>query len=379
MVVISMIRQVEIGDEKEIAKIVIDSWKTSYQGIIEDDYLTDLNYRKKEEELNKDIIKQEQNGYYLYVYEDDAINKILGFIILGPPREKETINFDMEIYELYIESNNKYKGIGTKLINFAKNKMISLGVRNIYLWCLSDNLSGIRFYKKMGGVILKEENLLVGNKSIKNTEIGFNLCSLPTIETDRLIIRKFVETDIDDFYEYASDNEVTRYLSWDTYKNKDIAKEYITSIIEKYNRYELAPWGIELKENSKLIGSIDFVQYDYKNFSAEIGYVLNKNYWNKGIMTEALRAIIKFGFEKMDLVRIEMKHNVKNIGSERVIQKNALKYEGTLRKKEFLKKEFVDVKYYSILKEEYYNNTNNETKRKKYWFKLIVIIVTDLG
>lgn len=357
-----MIRQAKIGDEKEIAKIIIDSWKVSYRGIIEDDYLDKLNYKIKEEKQRKYITEQKKKGYYIYVYKDDIINKILGFIILGPPQKKEIINFDMEIYELYIEPNNKFKGIGTKLINFAKKEMILLGFRNICLRCLSDNLLGIRFFLKMGGVILKEENLVVGNKSVKNMYIGFNLYIIPTLETDRLIIRKFTETDIDDFYEYVSDDEVTRYLLWDTYKNKDVAREYIASIIEKYNRYELAPWGIELKENSKLVGSIDFVKYDYKNFSAEIGYVLNRNYWNKGIMTEALKTIIKFGFEEMNLIRIEMRHNVMNIGSERVIQKNGLKYEGTLRKKEFLKKEFVDVKYYSILKEEFYNKANDEIK-----------------
>ena len=177
---------------------------------------------------------------------------------------------------------------------------------------------------------------------------------LPRIETKRFILRKFTENDIDDLYEYASDNEVTKFLSWDTYKSVDIAVDYIENILLKYSKNEIAPWGIEWKENSKLIGSIDFVYYDRKNFSAEIGYVLNKNYWNKGIMTEALNEIIKFGFDKMDLIRIETRLDPMNVASERVMQKNGLKYEGTLRKKEFLKNKFIDVKYYSILKDEYF-------------------------
>lgn len=186
--------------------------------------------------------------------------------------------------------------------------------------------------------------------------------NLPKIETKRFILRKFTKNDIDDLYEYASDNKVTRYLSWDTYKNRDMAVKYIEDILLKYSKNEIAPWGIEWKENSKLIGSIDFVKYEEKNFSAEIGYVLNRKYWNKGIMTEAVEAIIKFGFEEMNLNRIEMRHNVMNIGSERVMQKNALKYEGTLREKEFLKKEFVDINYYSILRDEYYKKVNDKIK-----------------
>ena len=116
--------------------------------------------------------------------------------------------------------------------------------------------------------------------------------NLPRIETKRCILRKFTKNDIDDLYEYASDSEVTQFLSWDTYKSIDMAVDYIENVLLKYSKNEIAPWGIEWRENSKLIGSIDFVQYDEKNFSAEIGYVLNKKYWNKGIMTEALKEII---------------------------------------------------------------------------------------
>lgn len=177
---------------------------------------------------------------------------------------------------------------------------------------------------------------------------------LPIIENKRFILRKFTKNDIDDLYEYASDSEVTKFLSWDTYKNIDIAVDYIENVLMRYSKNEIAPWGIEWKENSKLIGSIDFVQYDKKNFSAEIGYVLNRKYWNKGIMTEALKEIIKFGFDEMNLMRIETRLNAMNVASERVMQKNGLTYEGTLRKKNFLKKEFIDIKFYSILRDEYY-------------------------
>ena len=181
---------------------------------------------------------------------------------------------------------------------------------------------------------------------------------LPKIETKRLILRKFTKKDFNDLYEYASDNKVTQYLSWDTYKNIDMAVEYIEHMQEKYAKNEIAPWAIEWKENSKLIGSIGFVHYDKKNFSAEIGYVLNRNYWNKGIMTEALKEIIRFGFERMHLIKIEAKLNALNLPSEKVMQKSGLRYERTLRKKEFLKGKLIDIKYYSILKEEYYELKN---------------------
>lgn len=180
--------------------------------------------------------------------------------------------------------------------------------------------------------------------------------SLPTFETERLKIRLFKKEDVDDLYEYCSDDEVTKYLPFLTYTKKQDAIDRINYCIEGYEKLE-APilWAIEYKEEQKLIGGIDFVKWDEENKEAEIGYILNKKYWNKGIMTEALKTILKFGFEKMDLNRIELRCDERNIGSARVMEKNGLKHEGMLRQKRFQKGEFVNIKCYSILKEEYEN------------------------
>ncbi len=179
---------------------------------------------------------------------------------------------------------------------------------------------------------------------------------LPTFETERLKIRLFNENDVDDLYEYCSDDEVTKYLIFPTYRSRQDAIDRINYCKEGYERLE-APilWAIEYKEDEKLIGGIDFVKWDEANNKAEIGYLLSRKYWNKGIMTEALAAIIEFGFEKMGLNRIEICCDERNIGSARVMEKNGLKYEGTLRQERFQKGEYVNVKYYSILKDEYKN------------------------
>lgn len=178
--------------------------------------------------------------------------------------------------------------------------------------------------------------------------------NLPTLETERLKIRLIKEDDIYDLFEYCSDDDVTRYLTFDTYKSLDEAKERIQYCLENYKNID-GPilWAIEYKQDSKLIGSIDFVKWNIEHKVGEIGYALNKKYWNKGIMTEALKAVLKFGFEKMELNRIEINCDERNIASAKVMEKNGLKYEGTLRQKRFQKGEYINLKYYSILKEEY--------------------------
>lgn len=180
--------------------------------------------------------------------------------------------------------------------------------------------------------------------------------SLPQLETQRLKIRLFKREDANDLYEYCSDEEVTKYIYFPKYNSIADAEKRIEKCLKSYETLEKPiPWAIEYKEDKKLIGSIDFVTWDIENNIAEVEYAINSKYWNKGIMTEALKAVIKFGFEKMDLNRIELYCDERNIASARVMEKNGLKLEGVLRAKKFVKGECINLKVYSILKDEYIN------------------------
>jgi ribosomal-protein-alanine N-acetyltransferase len=112
-------------------------------------------------------------------------------------------------------------------------------------------------------------------------------------------------------------------------------------------------FGIEYKENHKLIGTISFVFWNLKHQKAEVAYILSHPYWGQGIMTEALKEIIQFGFDSMDLVRIEARCIEENLGSEGVMKKEGMSYEGTLRKSMFTKGKHHNIKLYSILKDEW--------------------------
>jgi [ribosomal protein S5]-alanine N-acetyltransferase len=169
---------------------------------------------------------------------------------------------------------------------------------------------------------------------------------VPKIETDRLILRKITLNDAEDMYLYASNEEVTRYVTWDTHSSLSDTIDFINSFLPQYD----APWGIELKENGKFIGTVHFVWWQQQHNSAEIGYVLSKEYWAKGLITEAARAIISFGFENMDLVRIQARCFLENKGSERVMEKLGMSFEGISRKVMYVKGDYKDLKLYSLLK-----------------------------
>lgn len=191
---------------------------------------------------------------------------------------------------------------------------------------------------------------------IEETNIQKVFGSIPAFETERLKIRLFKEDDVDDLYEYCSDEEVTKYLSFETYNNKQQAIDRINYCMGLYQRLDKEiTLAIEYKEEGKVIGNIDFIRWNEKDKEAEIGYILNRKYWNKGFMTEALKPLLRFGFENMELNRIEIRCDERNVASARVIEKNGLTYEGTWRQKKIIKGEFVSLRYYSMLREEYKN------------------------
>lgn len=177
--------------------------------------------------------------------------------------------------------------------------------------------------------------------------------NLPILETNRLILRKITLDDVEDMYVYGSDDEVTKHVTWDTHKTISDTKAFAAFVLNKYQNKEVVPWGIELKENGKFIGTIDFVSWTPHHKTAEIGYVISKDYWGKGITTEAANEIIKFGFHKMDLVRIEARCFVENIGSMRVMEKCGMSEEGLMKKAMLVKGKHRDLRLYAILKEEF--------------------------
>ena len=177
---------------------------------------------------------------------------------------------------------------------------------------------------------------------------------LPTLYTKSLMLRKITLEDAQDIFEYAKDPEVTKFVTWEPHKSVDDSMNFLKLVIQKYENNEPSNWGIIYKENNKLIGTCGYDSWVPVHSLAEIGYALSREYWGKGLMTEAAKEVIKYGFEKMNLNRIYARCFVKNIGSQKVLEKVGMKFEGILREQMFIKGTFRDMKIYSILRKEYY-------------------------
>lgn len=99
-----------------------------------------------------------------------------------------------------------------------------------------------------------------------------------------------------------------------------------------------------------MVGACGLVNWEAEHARAEVGFVLSREYWGRGLMSEAVRAILRFGFERMNLNRIEARCIAENAASARVMEKAGMVYEGTLRQREYIKGAYRDIKLYAILK-----------------------------
>ena len=172
------------------------------------------------------------------------------------------------------------------------------------------------------------------------------------IETDRLILRRYVSEDAPaKFRNWTSDPEVTKYLMWKTHPTPEYTQKITDEWITHYSDNKRYHWAITLKENGdEPIGDIAVVRMDEEVSSVHIGYCLGRKWWHKGIMSEALKAVMDFMFDVVGVNRVESRHDPRNLNSGKVMKKCGMKYEGTLRQSDWNNQGICDACYYALLK-----------------------------
>ena len=177
---------------------------------------------------------------------------------------------------------------------------------------------------------------------------------IPTLETERLILRPMRMFDAFDMYEYARMPRTSEFLTWNPYPDIEYTKNYLAFVINKYKSGEFYDWAVVLKgEESKMIGTCGFSRIDFSNNVGEIGYVISPEYHGNGFAPEAAEKIIEFGFDKLDFHRIEAKFIVGNDASLNVMKKCGMTYEGTMRGSMLIKGKYCDIGICSILDNEF--------------------------
>jgi ribosomal-protein-alanine N-acetyltransferase len=181
--------------------------------------------------------------------------------------------------------------------------------------------------------------------------LDINFTPFPNLETDRLQLRRVVIGDVNEIFALRSNVETMKYIPRPLAKTKEEALAHIAMIDEKIENNEGINWAITLKDNPKLIGIIGHYRIKPEHFRAEIGYMLLLEYHRKGIITEAIKVTVNYGFEIMKLHSIEAIIDPENFASEKVLQKSGFVKEAHLKENEYYEGRFLDTVIYSILNE----------------------------
>ncbi len=177
--------------------------------------------------------------------------------------------------------------------------------------------------------------------------------SLPTLSTPRLTLRAARMSDARDMYDYSRDPEVARHVLWDAHTSIRQTRGYLRYLLRQYRAGQPGTFVIELAAEKRVIGTIGLMWVQQDSRSAEIGYSLGRAYWNRGLMTEAVRAILAFCFDTLRLNRVEAQHETDNPASGAVMRHAGMRHEGLLRQRVYNKGRYVDVALYAILRGEY--------------------------
>ena len=149
-----MIRYYEEKDIEQVAKIITEDWKISYKGIIDDEYLKNLDYKDKEKSIREKYQKQKS-----IVLEEGYIK---GYSRFGKNRDEEKELG--ELYALYVKADERGKKIGERLLKKTADILSKRGYKEMVIWCLEENKNARKFYEKMGGKLYKTRNIEIGNK-----------------------------------------------------------------------------------------------------------------------------------------------------------------------------------------------------------------------
>ena len=187
---------------------------------------------------------------------------------------------------------------------------------------------------------------------------------LPILETERLLLREVMLKDVYDMYEYSKIPIVGYNAGWEPHANLSHTKEVIKMFRKKYMFNQLGTFAVILKAEGKMIGTCELHNY-IKDYKAELGYTISPYFQNKGYATEASKAVLTWGFEELNLKRIECNCLKGNLKSKRVCEKLLFTYEG-LRKNgyQLFDNSIHDLECFGMIDDEYH-----QIKESNLWNK----------
>jgi ribosomal-protein-alanine N-acetyltransferase len=170
----------------------------------------------------------------------------------------------------------------------------------------------------------------------------------PVLRTERLVLRQITESDGADLFGIFADDQVTEYYAWDTFTSVEQGHALAARTAELFRLRQAVRWGLVLPASPHVVGTCGFTRWDRDNRFAVLGYDLARPYWRRGLMSEAVAAVLRLGFERMELHRVEATVMAGNVASATLLGRAGFRREGVLRERVLKRGAFTDMWMFGI-------------------------------
>ena len=205
----------------------------------------------------------------------------------------------------------------------------------------------------IGSIQASRSSVIFFSGFILSMNADATFTSFPSITSDRLHLREIRPTDAEAFFSLKSDLEVTSSYGREPHQTIEDTKAWVQLLQDSYSRRAGIMWCVTLKDQDVAIGSCVFWNFDEDFHCGELGYELNRAHWRKGIMAEALSAVIAYGFNDLGLHRIEANPLGHNAPSANLLLKLGFTLEGTLRERCLFRGQYFDQLFFGLLEDEW--------------------------
>jgi ribosomal-protein-alanine N-acetyltransferase len=202
---------------------------------------------------------------------------------------------------------------------------------------------------------LLQKKPIFNKKIVKFNSMTPTISFLPfkNLESDRLLLRQLTNDDVQEVFELRSNPETMKYIPRPMVTNREGALAHIKMINDKIENNEGINWAVTLKGDNKLLGIAGHYRIKWENLRSEIGYMFLPECHGKGIATEVIGLLVKYGFDEMKMHSLEGVIDPRNLASGRVLEKNGFVKEAHFLENEIYNGEFLDTVIYSLLKRNY--------------------------
>ncbi len=181
--------------------------------------------------------------------------------------------------------------------------------------------------------------------------------ALPSIRAQRVTLRELRDTDVASLFAIFSDPEVMRYWSSVPLTDVEEARQMVVDIRCDFETKKFFKWGVARNEDDHVIGTCTLFNVFLENYRAEIGYALGREFWGNGFMTEALKSLIEYSFQNLNLHRLEADVDPRNDASIKTLERLGFRREGHLRERWHVGGEIQDALFYGLLRREWESNS----------------------